>query len=227
MLTKIVYEDENIIVVHKPAGLATQSANISRPDVVSELKNYLKAETRGYVAVIHRLDQPVEGLLVFAKNKASAAKLSAQLQNNLLNKSYYALTYNAGDISIEEEGRLVDYMVKTPENMAKIVDKSEDSQAKKAVLNYKLEDSREKLSLFKIQLETGRFHQIRCQLSHFGFPLLGDQKYASSDIQELSRTFGIKNVMLFAYKIQFTHPKTGKKMEFELPLDKKFMPGTY
>lgn len=122
MRTEIIYEDKDILVVYKPAGLATQTAKLGQADVVSELKNYMK---QSYVGVIHRLDQPVEGLLVFAKHKKAAADLTAQLQRQSeggsLNKHYYAVI--CGKLEVNQ-GRLVDYMYKSPENLAVIVEKA-------------------------------------------------------------------------------------------------------
>lgn len=116
MRTIIQYEDKHIIVAYKPAGLATQTARVGQADMVSELKNYLKG---GFVGVVHRLDQPVEGLLVFAKTKPAAAALSRQLENGVLNKHYYAVVCGKPEC---ERGELVDYLRKTADNRAEIVD---------------------------------------------------------------------------------------------------------
>lgn len=243
MQTKIIYEDGQVLVCHKPAGLATQSGKIGQQDVVSELKNYLmagqktaqvnkqnrnsaqgsfrKAEKMGgtpYLGVVHRLDQPVEGLLVFAKTKEAAAKLTTQLAKGSLNKRYYALV--CGKPS-EKEGELVDYLVKDG-NMARVSENGKvDTEAKKAVLQYQLVSGMmtnvsEVISLLDIHIDTGRFHQIRVQMSHAGLPLLGDSKYGSEYSMNLSRKLGIRNVALYAYGVEFLHPVTGKKLEFSI-----------
>ena len=142
MKTEMIYEDKDLLVIRKPAGLATQSAGVGQADVVSELKNYL-ARTSGskgqpYLGIIHRLDQPVEGLLVFAKNKNAAAALTKQLggqeNSGLLNKQYYAVICGK---PLSKEGQLVDYLMKE-DNLAKVVtgQPSQSAQAKKAVLQY-------------------------------------------------------------------------------------------
>ena len=184
MQTQIVYEDEAVLVIRKPAGLATESAGIGQKDVVSELKNYVAKKNPGkmpYLGVVHRLDQPVEGLLVFAKTKKAAENLTAQLGKGTLKKEYLAVV--CGKVP-ENTGRLVDYLAKE-KGMAVVRDtadadaqaekdadvqaeKAADPQAKKAVLTYTKKVETEELTLLAVQIETGRFHQIRAQLSHSG-----------------------------------------------------------
>ncbi len=261
MKTKIIYEDEALLVIHKPAGLATQTAKIGQADVVSELKNYLMSSNKAekdaksinkgqglpngrdrkevYLGVIHRLDQPVEGLLVFAKTKDAAAKLTAQLAKGTLNKQYYAVICGQ---PVAEEGELVDYMYKDSNSHAQVVTGQQDkySEAKKAVLQYRLmrsasiaesthisnevtstkeEDNKstmEEISLIDIHIDTGRFHQIRAQMAHAGMALLGDTKYADEFTIQKSRELGVRNVALCAYKIEFTHPTTNQKHSYTM-----------
>jgi len=241
MRTKILYEDEQIIIVHKPAGLATQTAKVGQQDVVSELKNYLVGRNRGkapYLGVIHRLDQPVEGLLVFAKEKQAAALLTKQLGAGILNKRYYAMV--CGQVK-EKNGELVDYLYKDQDGKARVAEslqweaknvrvadsfqggnKIPDSpvaDAKKAVLQYEIiKEYPQGNFLADIHIDTGRFHQIRAQMSHAGMPLLGDSKYGSNESMELSRLLGIRNVALCAYYLEIIHPKTGKKLKFQIEL---------
>lgn len=229
MRTKIIYEDNYIIIVHKPAGLATQTSHIGQQDVASELKNYLakigqsvdgkRTSEQPYLGIIHRLDQPVEGLLVFAKTKEAAAKLTKQLSAGTLNKQYYAVI--CGKPS-EISGRLVDYLVK--EGNSGRIGKSEEKEAKQAILQYRItKEINQDCSLADIYIETGRFHQIRLQMSHAGCPILGDLKYGSQASIELSRKYGIKNVALYAYAIQLQHPVTGKKLEFSFQPEFKYL----
>lgn len=233
MKTKILYEDDQVIVIHKPAGLATQSGKIGQADVVSELKNYLAKKTKKlgnnpYLGVVHRLDQPVEGLLVFAKTPNAAANLSAQLQKGTLNKHYYAICHNADEKQSngQMEGSLIDYLLKDG-NLGRVVDKG-TKEAKEARLEYRalphVKLPKKNLLLFDIAIETGRFHQIRLQMSHAGFPLLGDAKYGTEESVQLSKELGIRNVCLYAYQVAFTHPKTGKFMEFKLELESLLRP---
>ncbi len=244
MKCEILYEDEEILIIRKPAGLATQSSSVSQPDAVSELKGYLsKKRSHPYLGVIHRLDQPVEGLLAFAKTPEAAADLTRQLSGGTLNKRYYALV--CGKV-IPPDGKLEDFLWKAPGNFAEVVTGRERDfpQAKRAVLHYKvlreteLETSgsdgaqvfsgkeapeEEKavaskkevreipVSLLDVCIGTGRFHQIRAQLSHAGWPILGDRKYGSRLSAALSDQYQIKNVALCAYEIQIKIPKTGEE----------------
>ncbi len=212
MQTQIVYEDEAVLVIRKPAGLATESAGIGQKDVVSELKNYVAKKNPGkmpYLGVVHRLDQPVEGLLVFAKTKKAADNLTAQLGKGTLKKEYLAVV--CGKVP-ENTGRLVDYLAK--EKGMAVVKDAADTQAKKAVLSYTKKAETEKFTLLAVQIETGRFHQIRAQLSHAGFPILGDEKYGSEESKELSREKKIRFTALCAASLSFRHPVTGKTMAF-------------
>ena len=209
MRTKIIYEDNHILIVHKPAGLATQTSHVGQPDVVSEIKNYLKSP---YLGVVHRLDQPVEGLLVFAKAKEAAAKLTKQLSSGTLNKQYYAVICGKPE---EDFAELVDYLIKDG-NVGRIGSESE-KEAKQAILQYKvLRSLSEDCSLIDVRIETGRFHQIRLQMAHAGYPILGDLKYGTQASIEMSWKYQVKNVALYAYRIQLYHPITGKKLDFAI-----------
>lgn len=215
----IVYEDNVLLVVHKPPGIATETAKAGKADLVSELKNYRKKKgEETYIGVIHRLDQPVEGLLVFAKNAEAAKKLSARLQDGSLTKKYIAL---AAGIPSAQEGELIDYLWKDGRtNLSKVVSK-DTKGAKEARLCWKLlkhSDSGCKggSSLIEITLFTGRHHQIRVQMSHAGHPLLGDIKYGSESSIALSKQYGLKSVALLANELRFVHPVSGRHMEFSL-----------
>ena len=184
-------------------------------DVESELKNYLKGKP---VYVVHRLDQPVEGILVFAKTKEAAASLSMQLSSDEMNKEYRAVVFGS---MTEKQGTLVNYLKKEAKgNLSKVV-KETDPEAKYAELSYevigeKKMETEEEISLLKIRLKTGRHHQIRVQLAAANHPLLGDQKYADEKTLAFSRENGIRNVALCAAKLHFIHPSTKEKMEFQI-----------
>lgn len=219
MRTEILYEDNYIVVIRKPAGLAVQSARIGQADVVSELKSYLAKKNgagRGepYLAVIHRLDQPVEGVLVFAKEKKAAAALTKQLSEGTLNKQYYAVLcgYPAAP-----EGELVDYLRKEGNVAVAVTGREKDfPDAKIAKLHYRVMEKHEQptpSALVDIRIETGRFHQIRVQFAHAGMPLLGDTKYGSGTAAGNSQYRG---VALCAYALVFKHPVTGKKLSFRV-----------
>ena len=206
----IQYEDKDLLVVYKPAGLATQSARVTSPDLVSAMARHLKGAP---VYVVHRLDQPVEGLLVLAKTKQAAAALNKQLQAGTLNKQYYALVHQAEEFP--EEGTLVDYLWKNSQTQKAEIVPQASGKGKQAKLHYRVLTRKDDMTLLDVRIETGRFHQIRAQLAHAGFPILGDQKYGTQASMEYTTQLGIKNVSLFAYALTFTHPKTGKQMEFQ------------
>ena len=209
---EILREDADIIVICKPAGLAVQAAGVGQPDVVSELKKYLHSS---YLGIVHRLDQPVEGVLVFGKTKQAAARLTAALGNGTLNKRYYAVVCGK---PAKERDRLVDELVKE-ENVARIVGKAGD-KSKQAILEYSILKTAEfegaSVALADIRIETGRFHQIRVQMAHAGLPLLGDVKYGTNESMELSRKLHVGCVALCAYRLEMVHPVSGKKLTFEV-----------
>lgn len=212
----IVFEDADVIVCRKPSGFAVQSARFGVNDMESGLKNYLAAKNPGklpYLGIVHRLDQPVEGLLVFAKTKQAAAELSRQMTAGNMGKHYLAVT---GTKPVKTEGILEDYLRKDGKtSMAQVV-KTPTPDAKKARLTWKLLQETEeqeieggKKYLLYICLETGRFHQIRVQMAHAGMGLLGDRKYHP----DVNTTLPLG---LCSFQLEFRHPKTKKKMNFEM-----------
>jgi len=209
---EIIYEDLDIIVCHKPAGLATQTNQLGQVDVVSELKNHIgnqQGNTNPYVGLVHRLDQPVEGILVVGKNPTTTKNLSDQLTQDKMEKCYYALLEK---IPEPREDVLKDYLLKDGRtNLSKVVEAG-TKEAKYAQLSYQtIQDN-----LVEIRLKTGRHHQIRVQMAAHGMSLLGDSKYGSKSCLEQSTKAGIRNVALCAYHLTFVHPATGKKMEFSI-----------
>lgn len=206
----ILFEDEHLIVCYKPAGIPTQTGKLGEQDMVSLLKNYLKG---AYVAVVHRLDQPVEGLLVFAKSPFAAKELNRAIQGAGFGK-YYQVVLRG--IPKEKVGTLEDYLVKDGHTNTSRVCKPTEKDAKKAVLSYEVlatgKDEDNDISLVKVKLDTGRHHQIRVQMANMGYPIWGDAKYNTAPMQD--RRF--RHIALCAYKLEFVHPKTKKKMEFEM-----------
>ena len=231
-MLSILYEDNHIIVVIKPAGLESQSGKSFAPDMVSEIRKHLASHPQDihkltketstaskypqppYVGVIHRLDRPVSGIMVYAKNPKAAASLSTSLQQGKIEKWYQAVICGK---PVDNNGTYVDYLKQDKKNnCSRIVDKS-DPESKRAELEYKVLDciqTEEKdpqyLSLVEIKLLTGRNHQIRVQFSGHGTPLLGDLKYNPAG----PKVAGQRNVALCAWKLAFTHPGNKKKMEF-------------
>lgn len=215
---RILHEDNDIIVCHKPAGIATQTARVGQADMVSEIANYLTAKRDGgekspYVGVVHRLDQPVEGILVFAKNKQAAADLSRQAAGEEMKKEYLALVCGK---DMRRSGELTDYLLKDGKTNTSRVVPAEVKGAKEAWLSYEVLWEKPPEALVKICLHTGRHHQIRVQMANAGMPLLGDHKYAGEEVIALSKELGIRETALCAYRLSFTHPKTGEHMQFEI-----------
>jgi 23S rRNA pseudouridine1911/1915/1917 synthase len=224
-----LYEDEDLLVCHKMAGMATEGARAGRMDLVSAARNYLarkdKMNTKGrqrnlppYVATVNRLDQPVEGVIVLAKTKRAASSLAQQIKEHKTEKYYYALCYG---IPEEKKAHLSDLLIRRADNGLADIATDESVQtiggeAKKAELQYEVIASKGVTALLRINLMTGRFHQIRIQLSSRGYPILGDDKYGSKESMEYAAKAGIKDVCLVAYKYIFRHPVTKKKMEFEI-----------
>ncbi len=195
----IVYEDNVLLVVHKPVGIATETARVGQADLVSELKNYRKRKGEDtYIGVVHRLDQPVEGLLVFAKDGGTAKKLSGGLQRGTLTKKYAALV--AG-VPQAPEGELADYLLKDGRTNTSWVVPKEMKGAKAASLRWRILRHNEAVSMLEIELYTGRHHQIRVQMAHAGFPLLGDFKYGSAESKEISGRLGINSTALLALSL--------------------------
>lgn len=206
----ILYEDKYILVCQKPAGIPVQSKKLGTLDMECALKNYLarKGEVP-YVAVIHRLDQPVQGVLVFAKDKKSAALLNQQIQQGKFEKTYLAYTQGHSD---KKQGNLIHELEKDGKtNTSKVVLKKTQN-SKKAELSYQVVRETKEGSLLEISLKTGRHHQIRVQLSYVGLPIFGDRKYNSSCTKEEAA----QGLSLCAYKLSFFHPIKKKKMEFQV-----------
>lgn len=206
MVLEVVYEDEDVLVCYKPAGIATQTAKSTEQDMESLIRNYRSAKGEDtYVGVIHRLDQPVEGLLVFAKNAAAASILGKELKERQFAKHYYAIVTRE---NIPEEGVLEDYLVKDGrKSRAMVVDKN-NPRAKRAQLSYEKIGKVDDRTLLHIKLDTGRFHQIRVQLASRTAPILGDVKYGGTKTGN--------SMSLCAYRLQFVHPVTEEGMSFEI-----------
>lgn len=186
----IVYEDDDICVCHKPSGVLTQSDRGFSQDMVSALMTYerKKGVKAPFIAPVNRLDRPVEGLVLYAKNSRSAAPLTGQITSGEVDKCYYAVVNITGGNSMEdmqkklhdrERTTLEDYLLKDSKtNMSKVVPENTQG-AKKAVLEYQVldMDTDGKRAFLKVKLHTGRHHQIRVQLANAGLPILDDTKY--------------------------------------------------
>ena len=199
----ILFEDNYILAAVKPQGMPTQADKTGDPDLLSMLEEH----TDQTLGLLHRLDRPVGGVILFAKDKNAEAILSKDLQDNKLNKCY--LTVLCGKLS-SDQGVLEDYLLKNARtNLSEVVSKDRKG-AKKAILYYKKIAEKETeigwLTLAEIKLETGRHHQIRVQTSHAGFPIWGDKKYHKNFPKR-----GKTEIALWSYKLEGIHPKTKEK----------------
>ena len=207
---KVLYEDNQIIVVEKAPNIPSQADKTGDIDMLSMVKQYIKEKYNkpgdAYIGLVHRLDRPVGGVMVFARTSKAASRLSEQVRNKTLQKKYVAVV--DGKIS-EKCGILEDYLYKDERNnISKVVSKDKKN-AKLAKLEYEVLDYDEKrdLSTVKINLYTGRHHQIRVQFANFGHGLYGDQKYGT-------RGRG-KQIRLWAYELTFKHPVKKETMSFK------------
>ena len=199
---QILYEDNHIIVVIKECNIPVQEDNSKDLDMLTMIKQYIKEKYNKpgnvYLGLVHRLDRPVGGVMVFAKTSKAASRLSEQIRNKSIEKRYIALTHN----HTKEHEILKDRLLKNEKtNTSKI-----DEKGKYAILEYNLIEYRNNMSLIDINLLTGRHHQIRVQLSHHGYPIYGDQRYGIDKE-------GIQ-IHLWAYKLKFKHPVKDEIMEF-------------
>lgn len=216
----ILFQDSDLLVCRKHAGMAVQSARSSQMDLESALKNYLALSQKGipYLRVIHRLDQPVEGILVFAKTPDAARILSKDVAQKQMEKYYLAMVCTD---HAPAEGALEDYLFRDGRtNTSRVVPRKTDG-CKRAFLEYKLLKQYEHRALLEIRLHTGRHHQIRVQTAHAGMPLWGDCKY--NPMEEIREN---TYPGLCAHKLKFWHPKDGREMFFEVkPENKIFQEG--
>ncbi len=229
-MLEILYEDKDVIVAVKPAGMESQSSRSFEPDMVSEIRGHIRdvspAGGEPYVGVVHRLDKPVSGIMVYARNRAAAAALSAQAGGTGMKKTYRAVVCG---IPGEPQGRFVDYLRKIPgKNMSETA-AGGTKDARRAELFYRVLDSirpgREEgdapLTLVEIGLVTGRHHQIRVQFAAHGLPLWGDRRYnpafaAASGGGRPQEAQRYSSLALCACGLSFEHPSAGRRMDFSV-----------
>ena len=206
----ILYEDEEVIVCEKPAGVAAQTKRLGQADMESLLKNYRAGKgEQPYIGVVHRLDQPVRGVMVFAKTKEAAADLSRQVQTRMADKFYYAVTDGVPE---QKKGTLEDYLLRDGKtNTSKVVSKSTEG-AKSARLDYEVTAQNKTNAILRIQLDTGRHHQIRVQMANQGAGIWGDTKY-NPKFQKVKRRY--QQIGLYATRLEFEHPVTGEHLIFK------------
>ena len=205
-MADILYEDNHVLVAVKPPNMLSQGDATGDPDMLSMLKEYIR-EKYGkpgnvYLGLVHRLDRPVGGLMVFAKTSKAAARLSAQLQTHDMGREYLCVVYGEA----EEKFTLTDYLVHDPILNRQVVCEADEKGGKLAILHGRCVARRGGTSLCVIRLETGRKHQIRAQMSSAGLPLWGDARYGSG--------MAGQQIALWGFKLTFAHPTTHEKMTF-------------
>ena len=210
----VLYEDNHVIVVIKPQNIPTQEDESKDLDMLSMVKNYIKEKYNKpgnvYVGLVHRLDRPTGGVMVFAKTSKAAGRLGEQIKSGEMFKKY--LTVVEGKPK-QSEGKLVNYLAKNEKTNTVSVVPQLTHNAKYAELKYKTLDSNEKMSLIDVDLITGRSHQIRVQMKYIGCPIVGDVKYGKAAVN--------KKLALWSYYLKFEHPTTKKSMVFKVfpPVD--------
>ena len=204
----VIYEDNHIIVVEKPCNVPSQGDNTNDEDMITIIKKYIKEKYNKpgevYLGLVHRLDRPVGGIMVFAKTSKAASRLSESIRIKNFQKTYLAVVNGTFE---EKSGRLENYLLKDEAlNKSKVVSKDKHG-AKLASLTYEVLEEKDGLSLVKINLQTGRHHQIRVQFANIGHALYGDQKYGK----------GPQNtqISLWAYRLEFKHPTRDETISFE------------
>lgn len=212
---KILYEDNHVIVCIKPAGVLSQSDGSGAPDMLTILKRYIK-EKYGkpgevYLGLVHRLDRPVSGVMVFARTSKAASRLSEQIRTRKVEKLYRCVVNGV----LEGSGRLENYISKDEDRNIVTVSDSEKPGYKASYLDYRAIATKDGLTLTEIRLGTGRSHQIRAQMAHNGYPLVGDQKYGLKDNR-------CKDIALESFKLSFEHPVKHEFIAFEAPIPEGF-----
>jgi 23S rRNA pseudouridine1911/1915/1917 synthase len=205
---EVLYEDNHIIVVVKPHNVLSQSDNTNDEDMLTIVKRYIKEKYNKpgnvYLGLVHRLDRPVGGIMIFARTSKAASRMTEMIQKHQFEKKYLAVI---NGILKNKEGTLKDYLTKNNDGNTIVTTKE---IGKYSELEYKVleENQKEKLTLVEVNLLTGRHHQIRVQFSSRNYPLYGDQRYGKMDK---------KQIALWAYKLTIIHPITKEKMQFIYP----------
>ena len=200
---EILYEDNHIIVVVKPCNILSQEDSTKDPDMLTIIKEYIKVKYNKpgnvYLGLVHRLDRPVSGIMVFAKTSKAASRLSNEMKENNFSKKYLAVVH---DNLLKSNDTFIDYILKS-DNGNSIV--TNEKNGKYSELSYNVVDKQNKLALVNIELLTGRHHQIRIQFASRNCPLYGDWRYGKKDSNKL---------YLHAYELTFKHPITKEYMTF-------------
>ncbi len=210
---EILYEDNHLIIVNKKVGDIVQGDKTGDKPLSEVVKEYIaikyKKPGNVFLGVVHRLDRPTSGIVIFARTSKALERLNKMLREKAITKIYWAIVKNITD---NEEDTLIHYLKKNPKNNKSTAYKKETDDCKKAILHYKVIQNLDNYSLLEINLETGRHHQIRCQLSSIGSPIKGDLKYG---FKRSNKNGGIH---LHARKVSFIHPVSKEKINIISPL---------
>jgi 23S rRNA pseudouridine1911/1915/1917 synthase len=210
---KVVYEDNHIIIVYKEAGEIVQGDKTGDKPLSETVKDYIK-ETRHkpgnvFLGVVHRLDRPVAGLVMFALTSKALTRLNNMFRNGEIHKTYWAITKNRPKI---KAATLTNWIVRNEDKNKSYAYDRDMPNSKKAILKYRIAGGTDNYTLIEVNLLTGRHHQICCQLSHMGCPIKGDLKYGSP------RSNPDGSISLLSHKVEFIHPVSKKTIVLESPL---------
>lgn len=211
----VLYEDNHIIVVNKESGEIVQgdkTGDVPLSDIVKDwIKKKYNKPGNVFLGVVHRLDRPVQGVVVFAKTSKALSRLNEMFKTSDVHKTYWAITANRPNI---EEATLTHWIVRNEKQNKSYAYDAEKPNSKKAVLHYKLIGASDRYNLIEVKLMTGRHHQIRCQLSKIGCPIKGDLKYGAK------RSNADGSISLLARKVEFMHPVSKQIICVQAPLPK-------
>jgi len=211
MAPDVLYEDNHVIAVYKSAGVLTQGDKSKDPCLMDEVKKYLKEKYKKpgnvFLGLLHRLDQPVSGIILFAKTSKGAARLSEQFRNHEVVKTYHALV--EGKLS-GKKGTLVHYLKKDEEQKRSLISETLVEGYQNAELEYEVVEEGKENSILKINLKTGRYHQIRSQFSAIGHPIVGDVKYGAK------KSFQDGHIALCATELKFKTATTNEEVSLKI-----------
>ena len=209
----VIYEDNHIIVVNKSSSEIVQGDKTGDTPLSETVKQYLKEKYKKpgnvFLGVVHRLDRPVSGIVLFARTSKALPRLNEMFKNSEVKKTYWAIVKNCPK---EPEGELVHYLVRNEKQNKSYAYDKEVKDSKKAILDYKLIGHSQNYYLLEVHLHTGRHHQIRCQLAKMGCPIKGDLKYGSP------RSNPEGSICLHSRKVSFIHPVSKELIELEAPV---------
>jgi len=212
---QVLFEDNHMIVINKRVGDIVQGDKTGDKPLSEVVKSFIKEKYNKpgnvFLGVVHRLDRPTSGIVIFARTSKALTRLNEAFRKKEIQKTYWAVVKNP---VLEKEGTLINYLIKNPKNNKSTAYSSEKKGTKRAVLHYKTITTHTNYSILEIDLETGRHHQIRVQLSHIGLPIKGDLKYG------FNRSNKDGGILLHAREIVFTHPVTKKTTRVTAPTPK-------